>query len=157
MGGAYMLHVLHHATDHEAIFKESHAKLAKNGKYVINDLCSNNPFNKFARALFIYMPSFVKKKFGDDLVVGESIPEKYKVDIAKVTAALKKSGFKIEEVGYGHLFVFLFAWIDRFIPFSRVPLIRMWYKQLMKFEAYLLSYPFFKKRAEVFYIKAVKQ
>lgn len=156
MEGAYMLHVLHHAHDHEAIFKETYAKLGKSGKYVINDLCSNNPFNRLARKLFVSMPSFVKKRFSDDLVVGESIPEKYKVDVEKVIRSLKKVGFSIEEVGYGHLFFFLFGWIDRFIPFSKLPIFPSFYKKLMALEAYLLKYDFFQRKAEVFYIKCRK-
>ena len=155
--GAYMLHVLHHATDHETIFLSIYDKLKKNGKFLINDLSSNNPFNKTARSIFIHMPKFVKKRFGDDLVVGEGIPEKYKVDIPEVVRLLEKTGFKVEKVEYGHLFFFLFAWIDRFIPLSKIRIINSLYYKLIQLEEKLLIKPFFKKYAEVVAIKCSKK
>jgi ubiquinone/menaquinone biosynthesis C-methylase UbiE len=156
LDGVFMFHVLHHARNHEDIFKEIHRKLKKNGKFLINDLSSNNPINKTARSVFVYMPSFVKQKFGGDLVVGESIPDKYRVRPEKIVKQLKKIGFEIDEVGYGHLFFFLFEWVDKFIPFSKVSLINFIYKQLIKLEENLLHYTFFQKKTELFYIKCRK-
>ncbi|MEK7570688.1 MAG: class I SAM-dependent methyltransferase [Patescibacteria group bacterium] len=157
LDAAFMFHVLHHTDEHQAIFDEIGKKLKKNGKFLINDLSSNNLINKTARNAFIHMPSFVKKKFGDDLVVGESIPEKYKVTIEEVVKKLKKAGFKVEKVGHGHLFFFVFGWVDRFIPLSKLSLIRAFYKRLIKGEERLLHQKFFQKRTEVFFIHAVKQ
>ncbi len=152
----YMMHILHHTHNHPEIFKEIYNKLEPGGKFSINDLCSNNPINKFARSLFTSMPKFVKSKFGDDLQVEEGIPDKYKVSVIGTIKQLKSVGFKIERVGYGHLFFFIFIWIDKFIPFSKVILIRGFYKILIKLEEILLHFDFFKRKAEVFYIEAVK-
>ena len=154
---SYLLNVLHHTRGHQEIFNEIYKKLDKNGKFFICDLCSNNPINKSARNIFIRMPKFVKDKFNDDLVVGEAIPEKYKVNIDNVVKQLKNVGFKVEEIGYGHLFFFIFGWVDRFIPFSKIPLVSSFYKKLMNLEKYLLKYTFFQNRAEVFYIKCIKK
>ena len=157
MDGAYLLHVLHHAKNHQDIFKTLHSKLKINGKFLINDLSSNNPINKAGRAAFTHMPSFIKNGFNDDLVVGENIPDKYKVDVRKVIAQLEKTGFIIEKVGHGHLFFFIFAWIDKFLPFTKIALIKSFYTQLIKLEDYLLRFSFFQNKTEVFYIKCLKK
>lgn len=157
MDGAYMLHVLHHARGHKEIFETIYKKLDKDGMFLINDLCSQNLFNKTARSLFIHMPKFVKNRFSDDLVVGESIPEKYKVNVEKVISDLKKVGFTIEEVGYGHLFFFLFGWIDRFVPLSRSRAVTLLYRAFIALENNLLNIKFFQNKAEVFYIKCIKK
>lgn len=154
--GAYMFHVLHHARDHEAIFTSIYDKLNKNGKFLINDLSSNNAINKAGRNMFVHLPLFVKKRFGDDLVVGESIPEKYKVDTNEILKKLRKVGFRIEKVEYGHLFFFVFGWIDRFIPFSKSKIILVLYYHLISLETRLLQYQFFKNKAEVLVIKCKK-
>ena len=156
LDAAYMFHVLHHAHDHRDIFKEVNKKLDKNGKFFISDLSTNNPINKFARSLFTRMPNFVKNKFNEDLVVDGCIPEKYKVYIDRVVKQLGDTGFTVVNVEYGHLFFFVFGWIDRFIPFSKIPLVPLLYRQLISFENFLLKYTFFQKRAEVFYIKCTK-
>lgn len=156
LGAAFMMHILHHSHGHNQIIKEIYSKLEPGGKFVINDLTSNNIFNKVARSIFVYCPSFVKQKFSDDLVVDGHIPEKNKVNMDKVLNSLKKNGFEIIEIGYGHLFFFLFAWIDFFLPLSRLRYIRNLYQFLMKIESYLLKYKIFQNQAEVFYIKCVK-
>ncbi len=153
---AHMLHILHHTRSHNQIFKEICSKLEPGGKFVINDLTSNNIFNKVARAFFIYSPKFVKQKFSDDLVVEEYIPEKHKVNVDKVISSLKKIGFDIIEVGYGHLFFFLFEWIDRFLPLSRLKPVSNLYLFLIKMENLLLKYKIFQNQAELFYIKSIK-
>ena len=157
MDAAYMLHVLHHSKNHIEMFREIHSKLKIDGKFLINDLSSNNPINKTARSLFVHMPLFVKNRFSDDLVVGENIPEKYKVDIYTVLKQLQQVGFEIREVKYGHLFFFSFGWVDKFIPFSGLFLIRFIYDGMMKLENYLLRYDLFQKNTEVFVIKCIKK
>ena len=153
MDGAYMVHVLHHAEGHQQIFDEIYRKLKPGGVFFLNDLTSNNPFVKLGRLVFAFVPKFIKSKFSkDDLVVDGKIPEKYKVDVEKVLRQLKKSGFKVEKVGFGHLFCFLIAWFEKFVPLSRFPPIKGLYKVLMGFESYLLNLSTFKKRAEVFYV-----
>lgn len=158
LNAAYMFHVLHHATDHEDIFNEIYAKLEYGGKFLINDLCSNNPIIRMGRFVFLHLPRFVRDKFsGDDLVVHGGVPEKYKVDIETVVNQLRKAGFFIEEVGYGHLFFFVFAWMDRFVPVSRFKFILWIYRYFIAFERVLLKYTFFQKQAEVFSIKSIKR
>lgn len=157
LDAVFMFHVLHHADKHKDIFKEIHKKLKKDGKFLINDLSSNNPINKTARSLFVHMPLFVKNKFSDDLVVGESIPEKNKVSPQNVITQLKKAGFSIQEVGYGHLFFFIFAWLDKFVHLSGISFVENIYKQIIKIENTLLRYQFFQKYTEVFYIKCYKE
>lgn len=157
LDAVFMFHVLHHTDEYKQIFTTIYKKLKKNGKFLINDLSSNNAINKSARSLFVHMPGFVKKRFGDDLVVGESIPEKYKVNINLVLKQLKMSGFEISQVGYGHLFFFIFVWIDKFIPLSKNRIFKNTYTQLIKFEEFLLRYHFFQKQTEVFYVKCIKK
>jgi hypothetical protein len=103
------------------------------------------------------MPLFVKNKFGEDLLAGESIPEKYKVSIDDVIKRLKKAGFKIEKVGHGHLFFFIFGWLDRFVPFSKVPFVPNLYKALIRCEEFLLKFKTFQDKTEVFSIRAIKK
>lgn len=152
-----MFHILHHSRNHLNIFKEVYSKLKKNGKYLIIDLSSNNFLVNLGRFFFLYLPTFIKDKFNDDLVVDGNIPEKYKVDVNLVISQLKKSGFIIKELGYGHLFFFIFAWIDKFVPLSKNKMILYLYKKFINFEKYLLQYDFFNKQAEVFSIKCLKQ
>ncbi len=156
MDGAYLLHVLHHSHEHKAIFREIYSKLGSGGKFFLSDLSSSNPVIKLFRSLFVLSPRFVKRRFSDDLVVDGGIPEKYKVDPAAVITELKDVGFTIQEIGYGHLGLFLFAWFDRFVPLSRFRLFRATYSVLENVEQKLLQYQFFKNKAEVFYIKCTK-
>lgn len=153
---AFMFHVLHHSHFHSEIFKEINAKLVPNGKFLINDLTSNNIFISAARSIFYFLPKSIKLKFNEDLVIDNSIPEKYKVDINDLISMLEKCNFKIIEIGYGHLFFFVFGWIDRFIPFSKLSLFQSLYRQLVIFEQYLLRYSFFQRGAEVIYVKSIK-
>jgi hypothetical protein len=69
---------------------------------------------------------------------------------------LASVGFKNIEIGYGHLFFFIFEWIDKFIPFQKYQFVRRIYAELIDLEEYLLTKKFFKKYAEVFYIKGIK-
>lgn len=156
MDGAYLLHVLHHSHEHDAIFKEIYSKLEKGGKFFLSDLSSNNPIIKLFRGIFLLSPDFIKRRFRDDLVVDGNIPEKYKVDPEAIINKLKETGFSIQEVGYGHLGLFFFIWMDRFVPLSRLAFFRGLYKTLESIEERLLKYRFFQKTAEVFYIKCIK-
>jgi len=156
MDGAYLQHVLHHSHEHDAIFKEIYSKLEQGGKFFLSDLSSNNPIIKLFRGVFVLSPDFIKRRFSDDLVVDGKIPEKYKVDPGTIINKLKETGFSIQEVGYGHLCLFLFSWLDRFVPLSRLAFFRGLYKTLGSMEEHLLKYRFFQKTAEVFYIKCIK-
>lgn len=155
--GVYMMHVLHHAKNHEQIFKEVHKKLKKGGKFLINDLCSNNPINKTARGIFTAMPDFIKNKFSDDLMVDGCIPEKYKVDVEEVITKLENTGFEVTKVSYGHLFFFVFGWIDRFIPMSKIGFVQSFYNKLISTENNLLKKKIFQGKAELFCIQAIKK
>lgn len=155
--GVYMMHVLHHAKSHIQIFKEIHKKLKKGGKFLINDLCSNNPINKAARSIFTSLPSVIKNKFSDDLMVDGCIPEKYKVGVPDVVKALESTGFKVTKISYGHLFFFVFGWIDRFIPFSKIEFVKKLYNKIILWEDKLLNKKTFQNKAELFCIQAVKK
>jgi SAM-dependent methyltransferase len=157
LDAAFMLHVLHHSHDHQDIFNEISLKLKSGGKFFISDLASNNIFVRTGRSIFGLVSGLVRHKFKDDLVVDGKIPEKYKVDIPQTLKLLKKAGFKIEKVYYGHLFFFLFGWIDRFVPFSKSPMVEIIYRSIIKFEQWLLKFDLFKTQAEVFSIKCVKK
>jgi len=154
--GAYLMHVLHHSYEHQEIFQEIYNKLKKDGKFLLNDLSSNNPFVKLSRSIFLFLPSFIKQRFSDDLVVEGGIPDKYKVNPEDVVSSLREVGFTIQQIGYGHLFPFLFAWLDRLVPLSNYRVIRVIYSALGHLEQTLLKYGFFKRFAEVFYIKCKK-
>ena len=150
--GAYLLHVLHHSYEHQDILNAIYVALAPGGKFFLSDLSSANPLIKGARNVFTWLPSSIKSKFQDDLVVDGSIPDKYPVSIKLVLDMLRACGFKIEKIGYGHLYFFLFDWLERFVPLSRFGPIFWVYKKLMCLEEYLLTMNFFNKRAEVFYV-----
>lgn len=152
-----MSHILHHSHNHLDIFKEIHSKLKKNGKFLIIDLSSNNLFVKFGRLLFLYLPTSMKDRFSDDLVIDGHIPEKYKINVSKVISQLKQVGFSIKEDRYSHLFFFVFGWIDRFIPLSKNKIFYNLYKKLINLEKFLLQYNIFKQNAEMFCIKCLKQ
>jgi len=156
MDGACLLHVLHHSREHEKIFREIYSKLEPGGKFYLADLSSNNQIVKLFRNLFVFLPRFVKHRFSDDLVLDGNIPDKYKVDPEEVVKGLKAVGFSIQEVGYGHLWFFLLAYLDRFVMLSRLTIFRVFYSALWAFEARLLKYRIFQKKAEVFYIKCIK-
>ena len=154
--GAYLLHVLHHSYDHEKLFEAINKCLIPGGKFFISDLSSRNPFIGLARNLFTYLPKSLKEKFSDDLVVDGSIPEKYLVSIEETIVKLNACGFKIEVVGYGHLFVFVLGWFDRILPLSKNSIYSSLLGHLMRLEARLLRYRFFQNYAEVFYIECIK-
>lgn len=156
MDGAYLLHVLHHSHEHEAIFREIYAKLRPGGKFFLSDLSSNNPIIKLFRSLYVLAPRFVTQKFADDLVVDGAIPEKYKVEPGAVVVQLKAAGFSVQEVNYGHLFLFCFSWLDHFVPLSRFAVFRALYSALWAIEGWMLKFHFFQKNSEVFCIKCVK-
>ncbi|MBU4348438.1 class I SAM-dependent methyltransferase [Patescibacteria group bacterium] len=153
---AYLIHVLHHSHDHQEMFNEIYNKLSKNGKFFICDLSSNNHIIKFFRYIFQWMPSFIKNKFNDDLVINGDIPEKNKVDIDTIKKKLVNSGFTIIEVGYSHLFFFVFAWIDKISGISNVKVFRNILNVFLRTEIYLLKYKIFQGKCESFYIKCIK-
>ena len=157
LDGAYMLHVLHHSHNHQEIFTEICKKLKPGGKFLINDLTSRNLLIRWGRSLFGYMPSFIKNRFSDDLLVDGKIPEKYVINVEKIVKQLENSGFLIEKIDSGHLFFFLFNWVDRFVPFSRTKLVSDIYLKISQFESWLLSFAFFKKYAEIVCIKCIKK
>ena len=156
LDAAYMFHVLHHSSSHQEVFNEISLKLKPGGKFLINDLTSNNPIIKTGRLLFTNMPGFIKNRFSDDLVVEGKIPEKYKIDTNTVKKQLDQANFEIIETGYGHLFFFLFNWIDRFLPLTKINLSNTLYNRLIRLENWLLTKDFFKKYGEVVYIKCIK-
>jgi|SRR3990172_13794 len=156
LDAAFMLHVLHHSFDHEDIFSEIYQKLKPGGKFFLSDLSSNNIFIRLGRNIFALFPAFFKNKFPDDLVVDGKIPEKYPVDYQKVAMLLRDTGFEVQEIGHGHVFFFLFGWLDRFVPLTKVKHLTSIYPKIMKLEERLLKHNLFKKQAEVFYIKSVK-
>jgi len=156
LDGAYMLHVLHHSHDHEKIFTEINAKLKPGAKFLINDLTSRNPIIRIGRFLFGFMPNIIKNRFSDDLLVDGKIPDKYVINVEEIIKQLKSSGFVIENVEYGHLFFFLFNWIDRFIPFSKNKIANKIYLKIIIFETVLLKLSFFQKNAEIVCIKCIK-
>lgn len=152
-----MSHILHHSHNHFDIFREIHSKLKKGGKFLIIDLTSNNLLIKLGRLFFLYLPPSLKDKFYNDLVVNGKVPEKYKVNLKKVTYQLEKVGFVVEEINYGHLFFFVFGWIEIFIPFSKNKIFYNLYKKLINLEKFLLQYKIFRQSAEMFYIKCKKK
>jgi|GEM_PF-2754761 len=154
--GCYIVHVLHHSRNHQEMFNEIHRVLEKNGKLFICDLSSNNFLVRLGRLCFNIMPGFIKNKFHNDLVVDGNIPQKYKVNIPLVLKQLSKSGFEIQEVGYGHLFIFLFSWPAIVFGMFDSKIFKKILPSLFKIENFLLKFKFFKKRSELFYIKCTK-
>lgn len=156
LDAAYIIHVLHHSKNHRAFFDEIYSKLKPGGKLLINDLSSNNPIINLGRLVFGSMPKFIKMKFSRDLFVEDEIPDKYPVSIRKTVNKLEKAGFRIIKVGYGHLFFFVFTWIDNFRIISNYKFVESLYKFLISVENNLLKLKFFQSLAELFYVYAVK-
>lgn len=157
LGGAYMIGVLHHSEHHQKIFDEVSRVLEPGGKFFIFDLTKNNPLIEMPRALFPYMPKRIKRMFPDDLVTDDTIPEKLTVEVDTTISALRKAGFIIESIEYGHLFFFLFDWFERMtglqISTTRFKAVYLWFYKL---EKKLLQLQVFKERAHIFAIHAVK-
>lgn len=155
--GAYMFSVLHHSEHHQKIFDEISRVLERGGKFLIVDLTKNNPFIEFAHALFPYMPKRIKRMFPDDLVIDDVIPEKLIVDVRATIDGLRKAGFAIEFIEYGHLFFFLFDWIERItglrLSKTKFNFVYLWFYNL---EKSLLRLTFVRNRAHLFAIRAVK-
>ena len=159
LDAAYLTHILHHTKNHQNIFDEISKKLKKDGKFFICDLTCSNPIINIARSFFLIAPHWIKNKFNNDLVVNGNIPAKYKVHVDKTISRLKKSGFKIIEVNYNHLFLFFFFWINTVfnINETKSAYYLFFLKKVYKLESLLLKYNFFKKRAHMFSIKCTKQ
>lgn len=157
LDGAFMLGILHHTDDHQKIFDEIYNVLEPGGKFLVVDMTKNNPLIEFARYLFPYMPKRIQGMFPDDLVIDETIPEKLRVEIDVTLAALKKAGFTVELVTHGHLFYFIFDWLERMtrLNISKTKL-NVIYSWIYRFEKRLLTMRFFKNYAHVFAIQAVK-
>lgn len=158
LDATYLTHILHHTKNHQAIFNEINKKLKKSGKFFICDLTCNNPIVNISRSIFLIAPNWIKNKFKDDLVIDGNIPAKYKVYVDKTISRLKKSGFKIIEVNYNHLFLFFFFWINTIfnINETKFPLYLFFIKKVYKLENLLLKYNFFKNKAHMFSIKCIK-
>lgn len=158
LDAVYLTHILHHTRNHQSIFNEVSKKLKKGGKFFICDLTSNNPIINFARSFFSVLPISVKNEFKDDLIVKGNIPDKYKVDVYKTIDKLEKSGFKIIEVNYNHLFLFFFFWINTIFNVNETKFAPYLFllKKVYRVEKLLLRYNLFKKRAHMFSIKCVK-
>jgi len=157
LDSAYLISVLHHTKNHEEIFNTISKKLKKNGKFFICDLTSNNPVVNIGRKIFVLMPKFIKNKFDEDLVIDGKIPEKYKVKVDEVIKKLQKSNFQIIKVGYGHLFFFLVAWLDKFLNMSKFRFFNRFLDLVLKTEDYFLKFNFFKNKCSLFFIKCVKK
>lgn len=157
LSGAFMLGILHHTESHQKILDEIYRVLEPWGKFLIVDMTKNNPLIEFARALFPYAPKRIQQMFPDDLVIDRTIPEKLHVDVDETIAALKRAGFSVELVTYGHLFYFVFDWFERLtrlnISKTKFKVIYSW---IHRFEKRLLTMRFFKNRAHLFAIQAVK-
>lgn len=155
--GAMMVHVLHHSKGHGEIFLEINRVLKKGGKFMINDLTSNNPFVGMLRSMYAFIPSTIKSHFKDDLAIDEGIPEKYKISVSETLNSLKSAGFEITEVGYGHLFFFLFCWLDRLVNLTRYSIVKNIYSKLISLEYRLIAKTGLSKYCEVIYIYAIKK
>lgn len=157
LSGAFMVGILHHTESHQKILDEIYRVLEPGGKFLIVDMTKNNPLIEFARAFFPYAPKRIQQMFPDDLVIDRTIPEKLRVDVDETIAALKKAGFTVELVTYGHLFFFIFDWFERMthlnISKTKFNVIYSW---IHRFEKRLLTMRFFKNRAHLFAIQAVK-
>jgi len=155
--GAYMIGVLHHTESHQKIFDEIGRVLQSGGKFLILDLTKNNPLIELARALFPYMPRRIRQMFPDDLVIDETIPEKLRVEVGATLASLRKAGFSVEQVDYGHLFYFIFDWCERMtginISKTKFNVIYSWFYRV---EKRLLTLELFKRRAHLFVVRAVR-
>ncbi|MDD4902599.1 MAG: class I SAM-dependent methyltransferase [Patescibacteria group bacterium] len=154
--GCYMINVLHHSEDHLVIFNEIFRKLKTGGKFFLSDLSYNNFIINFGRNIFIYLPNFFKKRFSNDLVIDGNIPAKYNVDIEETTNQLKAAGFEIEEMGFGHLFVFIFDWLNKLFFIKKIPFYDQMLKLSNSMETFLLKHAFFQKKSHIFYIKCLK-
>jgi len=153
---AFMFHVLHHSTGHKQIFDEIFRKVKPGGKFLINDLTSRNPIIRLGRVVFATFTNFFAPKFQEDLVIDGKIPDKYRIDVSEKLKEIQNAGFVISEVGYGHLFFFVFHWVDKFVPVSKTAVVRGIYSKLIYLENKLTKIPFFHNFSEVVYIKAMK-
>lgn len=155
--GAYIMHVLHHCEEYREIFENIYKHLKPNGKLLINDLTSKNPFIKLARSIFRYLPWYIKNRFNDDLIIDGEIPEKNVVDIDELTYILNSIGFDIIKIEYAHLFYFIVGWFDRFICFSKINFLQLIYKKIASIEDKFIHKFGLWRYCEVVSIYAVKR
>jgi SAM-dependent methyltransferase len=111
---AYMIHVLHHAVNHKKIIDDLCNSIKPDGKLVIVDIGSKNPFQEIGRKIFSLLPKKIKNKFQDDLLIDGEIPEKLPVDIKKIQNYLTEKGF-ITELTYSSSFIFIFGWLFKIL------------------------------------------
>jgi SAM-dependent methyltransferase len=107
-----MVFVLHHAEQHERIFATIAHVLKPGGKFLLVDLTKTSPIIEGARGVFPYMPKRIKGMFPEDLVIDGTIPDKLNVDVEATLASLDKAGFDVQHVEYGHLYFFVFDWLE---------------------------------------------
>ncbi len=153
---AFVSCVFHHTVEQQKILLEIYRVLKKGGKFFVCDLTESNPIINVGRAVFPILPNFIKDKFLEDLVVEGKIPDKERVVAEQVRVQMSEAGFDIIETGYGHLFFFLFIWLDKFIPLTKLSWERKLLARLEKLEDKLLKHPAFQKKAHFFYIKGIK-
>jgi SAM-dependent methyltransferase len=158
LDSAYMIGVLHHTREHAKIFEQIARALRPGGRFFVLDLTKTNPVIESARAVFPYMPKRVKRMFPDDLVVDDTIPEKLEVDLDGTLEAMRRAGFLVEHVDHGHLFYFVFDWLERVtrLEISRTRF-NVLYRWIYGFEKKLLALRFFQRRAHLFTVHAVKE
>ena len=158
LDGVYMIFVLHHAEHHDRIFETIAHVLKPGGRFLLVDLTKTNPIIEAARGVFPYMPKRIKGMFPEDLVIDGTIPEKLNVDVGRTLASLDKAGFDVQHIEYGHLYFFVFDWIERALRVrpsrTRFSKVYLWFYAL---ERRLLKARFFSRRAHVFALQAVKR
>jgi SAM-dependent methyltransferase len=154
---AYLIYVLHHSQCHQEIFDEIYRILEGDGKLLIVDLTSKNPFLLLARKIFPFLPEGIRNMFSDDLVVEGRIPEKYAVSVPLVAKQLGSSGFVIEEIGYGLLFFFIFAYFDRLLRLPRTRYYEAFLKVMLRLEELVLEFDWMRVVCEIFCVKCTKK
>jgi ubiquinone/menaquinone biosynthesis C-methylase UbiE len=158
LDGVYMIFVLHHAEHHERIFETIARVLKPGGKFLLVDLTKTNPIIETARGAFPYMPKRIKGMFPEDLVIDGTIPEKLNVDVDQTLASLDKAGFDVQHIDYGHLYFFVFDWLERALGMrlskTRFSKVYLWFYAI---ERRLLKARFVARHAHLFALQAVKR
>lgn len=144
----FMMHVLHHTDKHDVIFNNIYNLLEKDSYFIIEDLFSANPFIKYGRLFFKFMPVFIKKRFKGDLIVNNQIPEKLSVNFNK-TLELLSDKFTIVNVEYSQLFCFIFIWLINLTNQYNNKFLISIFKFIYKIEKYLINNTFLYKFCEV--------
>lgn len=132
-----LLHVLHH-TEGLLLVDECARILKPGGTLLIVDISSRNPFNLATRALWFFLPSFIRTFFNQEYIVDGQAPPARLVSPTSLTKKARLAGLKAGLIEDDGLFAFLLVYLILIVPFLQKPYMLLVLTLLRRFERFLL-------------------